>query len=255
MSKLQQVIEAAGAEGRVARIPFLPGGYPDKERFWEEIAKLDGGGADVIEIGVPFSDPVADGSTVEEASLVCLEAGVNLAWILEELGRRRGSIKAQIVLMGYLNPFFQHGFKAFAKDAAAAGVAGIIVPDLPLDESGDFKAALAEQGIDLVYLVGLNTAPERLKAYAAEAGGFVYVVSVLGITGARASLPEEAIRAKLAEVKAAFSVPVALGFGISKPEQLLPFAGVVDAAVFGSALINHIKDGGDGASFMAVWSA
>jgi tryptophan synthase alpha chain len=251
-SKLEKKIRAAVAAGRKALIPFLPGGYPDKERFWTELAALDKGGADVIEIGVPFSDPVADGPVVEKASLACLEQGVSLKWIIEELRTRRASIDAEIVLMGYLNPFLQYGIEKLARDAAAAGVAGLIIPDLPYEEAVEIKETLAAKGVDLVYLVGLNTEEDRLAMYAENASGFAYFVSVLGTTGVRESLPEE-IAAKLARAKSTFKVPVALGFGIKTPEQLAAYGDSVDAAVFGSALIRHIDEGGTAAEFMTAW--
>ncbi|MGE4299152.1 MAG: tryptophan synthase subunit alpha [Desulfovibrionaceae bacterium] len=252
-SRLTQKIEAATAAGRKALIPYLPAGYPTKDRFWKELAELDAGGADIIEIGVPFSDPVADGPVVEQAALECLEQGVTLAWILAELQAHRASIKAEIVLMGYMNPFMQYGLDRLAKDAAAAGVAGFIVPDLPFEEADEFKAAITPYGMDYVSLVGLNTSAERLKLYADHATGFAYFVSVLGTTGVRESLPEE-ITAKLSEAKAAFPVPMALGFGIKTPDQLAAFGDLVDAVVFGSSLIKHIAGGDSSASFMSRWA-
>jgi tryptophan synthase alpha chain len=251
-SGLEIAIRAATTEGRVALIPFLPAGYPNKDRFFEELDQLDRGGADVIEIGVPFSDPVADGPVVEEASLHCLELGVNLGWIFDELIKRKGRYKAPLVLMGYMNPFYQYGFDKIAEQAAAAGVAGLIIPDLPLEESREARETLLAGGVDLVSLVGLNTSAERLAEYAAVSSGFVYFVSVLGVTGVRNSLPDEMLE-HLKMAKQAFDVPLALGFGLKSPEQLVPLKGLVDAAVFGSALIRHIKDGGDSASFMERW--
>lgn len=252
MSRLTKRIEQATAEGRKALIPYLPAGYPEAGAFWKAMAELDAGGADVIEIGVPFSDPVADGPVVEEASLRCLDAGMDLAWIFRELKKRRASFSAEFVLMGYLNPFLQYGLERLMTDAAAAGVAGFIVPDLPLEEADAFQDAARAKGLDLIFLVGLNTSTERLAAYAKRAMGFVYVVSVLGITGARDTLPDE-VREKLAEAKDIIDVPLALGFGLKSPEQIGPLSPYMDAAVFGSALIKHIKDGGAAAEFMARW--
>ena len=253
LSKLTERIRAANAAGRKALIPFLPGGFPDRDRFWKELRELDDAGADVIEIGVPFSDPVADGPVVEQASLDCLEGGVCLAWILGELAKRRGEFKAALVLMGYHNPFLKYGFEKLAEDAEDAGVSGFIVPDMPLEESDAFREALEKRGLSLVSLVGLNTTPERMREYAAKSTGFVYFVSVLGTTGVRENLPTR-IKAKLAEAREAFDLPMALGFGIKTPDQLAEFGDLVDAAVFGSALIKHIRDGGSSAGFMKAWS-
>jgi len=252
ISKLTARIRAANKTGRKALIPFLPAGFPDKARFWDELAALDNNGADIIEIGIPFSDPVADGPVVEQASLDCLATGVCLSWLLGELSKRRASLQAEIVLMGYLNPFLQYGVEQLAVDAAAAGVAGLIIPDLPLEEYNMLKPALQAQGIEIIPLVGLNTPLERLKLYAKEPAGFVYFVSVLGTTGVRESLPEE-IQAKLAQARAVFSQPIALGFGIKTPEQLDQFGDAIDAVVFGSALISHLREGRGAADFMARW--
>lgn len=254
MSALTTAIRKANDEGRKALIPYLPAGFPDLDAFWEALVELDGAGADVIEIGVPFSDPVADGPTVEMAALECLERGVSLRWILRELPKHRAKIKAAIVLMGYLNPFLQYGLDKLAEDAAAAGVNGFIVPDVPLEESGPFKDAIGPKGMDFVYLVGLNTPANRLRAYAAQASGFVYLVSVMGVTGARDSLPTE-ITDKIAEVKDAFDVPLALGFGIKTPDQLAKFGQGPDAVVMGSGLIDHMRAGGAPAAFLAPWRA
>ena len=246
-----RIMEALGA-GRKALIPFLPGGFPDKDRFFDELTALDAGGADIIEIGVPFSDPVADGPVVEKASLNCLLNGTCLSWLLGELSRRKGQYRAGLVLMGYYNPFLQYGLEQLAEDAAEAGVAGFIVPDLPLEETGPFREALDKHGLDLIPLVGLNTPEDRLAAYAREARGYVYFVSVLGTTGMRDSLPAE-IKDRLTAVRRLFSVPVALGFGIKSPDQLTAFGDLIDGVVFGSALIAHIEAGGTAAEFMQRW--
>ena len=255
-SILTKRILEARAKGRLGLIPFLPAGYPDKRRFWDEIDALDASGADIIEIGMPFSDPVADGPVVEHASLKCLDAGVNLTWLLNELAARKGRYQAGLVLMGYLNPVLQYGLARFAADATSAGVHGVILADVPFEESGSIRAAFDPQGLTLIPLVGLNTTPERMALYAKEGRGFVYFVSVLGTTGVQSSFDSglpATIRAGLAAAKAAFSIPVALGFGLKHPDQLKALDGLVDAAVFGSALIRHIDAGGDSKGFMEVW--
>ncbi len=250
--KLTRCIREANAAGRKALIPFLPGGYPDEKRFWDELASLDACGADIIEIGVPFSDPVADGPVVEQASLECVERGVTLAWILQGLKERKGQFRAALVLMGYMNPFYQYGLSRLAEDMELAGVSGLIAPDVPLEESQPLRRALEAKGLALVNLIGLNTSKERMLEYAQVSSGFVYVVSVLGTTGERDALPAEVLR-KLQEARESFTQPLALGFGIKSPDQLAAFGDLVDAVVFGSALIRHIRDGGDAAGFMARW--
>ncbi len=252
VSRLTQAIQAANAQGRKALIPYLPGGYPDKERFWEEIKALDRGGADIIEIGVPFSDPVADGPVIEAAALHCLEQCVDLPWILDTLKRERNSIAAQVVLMGYYNPFLQYGLESLARDAAASGVAGIICPDLPLEESAAFVKQLSSHGLDLISLVGLNTSAERLKMYADKATGFVYFVSVMGITGSGTGLPRE-LKQGLQVAREIFTLPIALGFGLSSLDQLEELEDLVDGVVFGSSLIRHINAGHPTSEFMKRW--
>ncbi len=252
VSRLEARVAAANAAGRPALVPFLTAGFPTLDRFWEEMDGLDRGGADVIEIGVPFSDPVADGPVVEAASLRALENGVTLRWILDGLKARAGRYDAELVLMGYYNPFLQYGLENLAVDAAAAGVAGFIVPDLPLEEDGEMRALLAARGIDLIALVGPNTSEERMAEYAAVASGYVYVVSVLGITGVREGLPPE-VPQTLARARKAFRLPLALGFGIKEPKQLEGFPDRPDAVVFGSALLRHIDAGNSAESFLAAW--
>lgn len=252
ITKLADKINEAKAQGRTALIPFLPGGYPSREQFWKEIIELDENGADVIEIGMPFSDPVADGPVVEAASLKCLADGIDLKWILEGLSEHRAKISAGVLLMGYFNPVLQYGLEKFAKDAQEAGVNGLIIADLPFEEGVDFRDLLAEYGIALIPLVGLNTEKERMALYAKGGNGFCYYVSVLGTTGDRDSLPEE-IKDGLACAQEIFDIPVALGFGLKEPSQLKELEGLVDAAVFGSALIRHIDSGKSSAEFMKVW--
>lgn len=251
-------IEAANSEGRIALIPFVTAGFPQADDFWRVLDELDAAGADVMEIGIPFSDPVADGPVVEAASQRTLEAGVTLPGILEGLRERKGRYKAALVLMGYYNPILQYGLSRFAADAAGAGVSGCIVPDLPLEESGPLRRAFKEQGgasregLALIPLVGLNTDEERMRAYAELAEGFVYLVSVLGTTGVRNGLGN-GLGEALARARALFSVPLALGFGLSHPDQMASLPVRPEAVVFGSALLRHIDEGGSPAAFLARW--
>ena len=251
--RLGDTIRQAQASGRKALIPFLPAGFPDKERFWSELRELDASGADIIEIGIPFSDPVADGPTVEEASQECLQRGVTLSWLLEGLKQERGHLRAEVVLMGYINPFWQFGWERLASEAAEAGVSGLIIPDLPLEESGPFESILQEQGIVLLRLVGLNTSLERMRLYAEKARGFIYFVAVMGTTGSRDAFPPELVE-RLHAAREIFSQPLALGFGINRPQQLEPLQEAIDAVVFGSSLIQHLKSGGTSREFMARWT-
>jgi tryptophan synthase alpha chain len=250
MNTLQQRIEEANAQGRIARIPFITAGFPDMERFFGVLSDLDANGADIIEIGVPFSDPVADGPVVEEASRRALSQGVNLTWLLKKL-RLLPPFKAGLVLMGYYNPFLQYGLERLARDAGEAGIQGCIVPDLPLDESEPLHAALSARGLDLITLVGPNTPDERMREYAKSASGYVYVASVMGTTGTRRELPDatETVR----RARAIFSLPVALGFGVSSPDQIAAMSVRPHAAVFGSALLRHLDAKGTAGDFMRAW--
>ncbi len=249
---LTQKINQALQQGRKALVPFVPAGFPDRDSFWDIILDLDKAGADIIEIGVPFSDPVADGPVVENASIRCLKQGVNLAWIIDGLLEYRKRISSGIVLMGYFNPFLQFGIEHLAKQGSKAGVNGLIIPDLILEEALPYINTLQEKDMALVPLVGLNTPKERMIQYAEKNPAFVYLVAVLGITGTKAGATE-LLRKKLQEARESFDCPTALGFGLSARSQLDTIEDLVDAVVFGSALIEHIDSGMSVIDFMAGW--
>ena len=252
MNFLEQKIRDAKAAGRPALVPFLTAGFPDQSTFWPTLMELDESGADIIEIGVPFSDPVADGPVVEDASRRALEQGITLKGIMETLAGLKPRLKAGLVLMGYYNPFLQYGLDRLAADAAEVGVQGLVVPDLPLDEDEPLRRALTAHKLDLIPLVGVNTDEERMQAYARRATGYVYVVSVLGTTGVRQDMSQAAAKA-LARARAIFPLPVALGFGIQNPDQLEAMPIKPHAAVFGSALLRHLDSGGSAREFMTPW--
>ncbi len=255
MHTLEAKIRAANAAGRPALIPFLTAHFPDRAAFWTAFDELDGG-ADIIEIGVPFSDPVADGPVVEDASRRVLAAGFHLGDLLAELAarRERRAGSAGLVLMGYLNPFLSHGLERLAEEAAAAGVSGCIIPDLPHEEADPARAALGARGIALIPLVGPNTGEERMTLCADGAQGYVYVVSVMGVTGERAALAPR-VAETMARARRAVRLPLALGFGLGRPEQLaeLPPEARPDAVVVGSALLRHLDAGGSAADFLRRW--
>ncbi|MBO4369282.1 MAG: tryptophan synthase subunit alpha [Desulfovibrio sp.] len=254
MHILEEKIRAAKKNGKPALVPFLTAGYPDLSSFWPTMVDLDENGASIIEIGVPFSDPVADGPVVEAASKQALRDGVTLAAVLRGLAERKGLFKAGIVLMGYYNPFLQYGLDRVAKEAREGGVHGIIVPDLPLEESDNMRSALKNEGIALITLVGPNTSAKRMQEYAAVSEGYIYVVSVMGVTGARKELPKE-LTETLLRARDSFHLPLALGFGLQAPSQLqgLPEKAMPDAVIFGSALLRFLADGGNAADFLARW--
>jgi len=236
-------------------IPFITAGYPTLDAFWTNLRELDDNGADIIEIGVPYSDPVADGPVIKAASRQALANGATFRWILDGLLQRKGQFKAKLVLMGYLNSFLQYGFQRLAAEAAEIGIYGFIIPGLPLEEGAECRVILDEKGIHLIPLVATNTPLERMKQYAAVASGFVYLISVLGTTGERQGLPDGVLEA-LRRARQAFDLPIALGFGLSHPGQLdaIPTPDLPDAVIFGSALIRHIGEGGAVAEFMRHWT-
>ncbi|GAB6886876.1 tryptophan synthase subunit alpha [Desulfothermus okinawensis JCM 13304] len=254
MSKniLENIFHKKNKQGKKTIMPFLPAGYPNKKKFWDYIKEMDECGADIIEIGVPFSDPVADGPVVEKASNIALENGVNLEWILEGLNKNKKDLSCEVVLMGYCNPFFKYGFEKLAKGLKESGASGIIIADLPLEESIPIKPIFDSHNISLIYLVGLNTYSIRLEKYSKLTSGFVYFVSVLGTTGARDRLPEE-LKQKLKSAREIFDLPLAIGFGIKSPSQLIEINPYIDGIVFGSSIIEHITNGKDIKEFFKVW--
>ncbi len=252
---MENAIRQANAAGRKAVIPYITAGFPNTGRFWYELKEIDAAGADIIEVGIPFSDPVADGPVIERASHDAIAQGVSLKWVLDGLKERAGQYKAKIVLMGYLNPFMQYGFELLAADAAAAGVSAFIIPDLPLEESAEVREALDAQGIALITLVGPNTSLERMQQYAPYTRGFVYVVSVMGTTGHNDQDIDE-VTATMRRARKAFGdTPLSIGFGLSVPEQLnsLPEDAQPNAAVLGTSLLLHIESGKPVADFLAPW--
>jgi tryptophan synthase alpha chain len=253
VNRLREAFARANAEGRPALVTYLMGGDPSLAATEELLLALDAAGADVVELGIPFSDPIADGPTLQAAATRALAAGASLRKLLELATKVRGRIKAPMVAMGYVNPLIAFGFNEFAAAAAEAGICGAIVPDLPFEESDELRAALEARGLDLVPLVAPTTGAGRMKAVTANARGFVYYVSVTGVTGARAELPAD-MTARIAELKRISPAPVAVGFGIARPEQAASLRGVSDGVVVGSALVATHHDKGVAAAAELVRS-
>lgn len=240
--RLSHAIRAAASQGEPALLAYLTAGYPKRETFREHVRAL-ASAADAVEIGVPFTDPMADGVTIQRASLAALAQGVSLRWILAEL-TALDDIKVPLILMSYLNPLLTFGIGRLAQAAAAAGVAGFIVPDLPLDESQELRVALDEKQIALVQMVTPVTEPQRLKQLCASSQGFVYAVTMTGTTGRSVAVPDEVI-SYLDNVRAHVPVPVCAGFGIRNREQVERLRGHVDGVVVGSALVEVLERGED----------
>jgi tryptophan synthase alpha chain len=245
--RLGAAIAAASKKGEPALVAFLTAGHPRREAFREHLAAI-ASAADVVEVGVPFSDPMADGVTIQGSSRAALEQGVTLRWILAAL-TAMPRVQAPLVLMSYLNPLLAFGYDALAESANRAGVCGFIVPDLPFDEGDDLRASLSGQGLALVQMVTPVTTPDRLRAVCARSEGFVYAVTSTGTTGRRAELPED-LRAYLGAVRAASRVPVCAGFGIRTREHVALLRGQVDGVIVGSALVEVLDSGADPAAFL-----
>jgi len=238
--RITEAIRSAAAEGEPALLAYLTAGYPQREKFREQVRAL-AAAADVVEVGVPFTDPMADGVTIQRASLAALAQGVNLKWILAELEQIRG-VRAPLLLMSYLNPLLAFGVERLAQRAARAGVAGFIVPDLPLDESSELRAALDTEALALVQMVTPVTEPARLAQLCAGSQGFVYAVTMTGTTGNQVAVPEELV-SYLDRVRASCPLPVCAGFGIRSREQVKRLRGHVDGVVIGSALVEVLERG------------
>jgi len=242
-------IQAANRQLRPALIGFLTAGFPARARFKENLAAV-AAVCDVVEIGVPFTDPMADGTTIQRASFVALADGVTLPWILDELKAIVPRHPAPILLMSYLNPLLAYGLERLPQDAAAAGVSGFIVPDLPFEESGELRAALDGESLALIQMVTPVTPPARLAALCAAAQGFVYAVTMTGTTGKSVAVPDSVLE-YMDRVKSCSPIPVCAGFGIRSREQVARLGAHVDGVVVGSALVEALERGDDVGAFLA----
>ena len=245
-NRLERHFQAARAANRKSLIVYLCAGDPDLASTERLVPALADAGADVIELGVPFSDPLADGPTIQRAAERALRSGTTLTGILDLVARlRRQGCEVPLVLMGYMNPIVRMGVEAFVARSAEVGVDGFIVPDLPLEESAALGDPAAAKGLSLVLLAAPTTPPDRLRTIGSRTRGFLYFVSITGVTGARSALPVD-LPARLDRVRAASKAPVAVGFGISAPEQARALAAHADGVVVGSAVVAEIaRSGGE----------
>lgn len=246
--RVTAAIESARSAGRTALVPFVTAGYPEPAGFLDGLRAIAELG-DVVEIGVPFSDPMADGMTVQRSSHAALAKGVNLRWIFEQLEAAGGQLGAPLVMMSYLNPLLAFGFADLAARARATGVCGFIVPDLPFEESDELRAALEAEGLGLVQLVTPATPVPRLKRLAHASRCFLYAVTITGITGGGKSLPE-GLAAYLDSVTACSQLPVCAGFGIRTAADVAAVGRHAAGAVVGSALVEVLERGEDPAEFL-----
>lgn len=221
---------------------FLTAGFPDLETTEALIPELEAAGADVLELGVPFSDPIADGPTIQAASQKALQAGTTLEKILAMVSRLRKKVQMPIILFGAYNPFFHYGLDKLVQRAREVGVDGFLIPDLPIEESGEMEAACKKEELALVQLAALTTPADRIKEIVRHSSGFLYFISMKGVTGAQLHIGEE-LKEKARQLKeAAGDLPVAIGFGISEPEQAATLKPLADGVVVGSALIRLIEN-------------
>jgi tryptophan synthase alpha chain len=245
---ISAAIRKAKAGGRPALVGYVTAGFPRRETFLQQLTAV-ADASDVVEIGVPFTDPMADGTTIQRSSRAALAQGVSLRWILSELSGPRPQTRAPLLLMSYLNPLLAYGLDRLPDDAARAGVEGFIVPDLPFEECADVRDALAARGIALVQLVTPVTPPERIQMLSAASSGFIYAVTMTGTTGQNVALPPQVLE-YFARVKRISPLPVCAGFGIRSREQIERLAPHVDGVVVASALVEVQERGGDPGEFL-----
>lgn len=239
MSRLEAAFAALAASGRVGLVTYVTAGDPDLERSATVLRALDRGGADVIEVGVPFSDPLADGPVIQRASERAIRAGATLARALDLVAGARGDLAAPVVLFTYANPVLRLGVDRFAARAAEAGVDGVLVLDLPIEEAGPLHTTLAAAGLDTIFLLSPTTSDERIEAAARLGRGFLYAISRLGVTGARDAVASGA-EALARRIRRHTRLPIAVGFGLSRPEHVAAVGRFAEAAVVGSALVEFL---------------
>lgn len=240
MNRIDEKFSALKSRGRTALITFITAGDPDLETTAKILRVLERSGADLVELGVPFSDPMADGPTIQRASERALQKGASLPRILRMVREFRRGSEIPLILFGYYNPFFRYGLKRFTREAGRAGVDGILCVDLPPEESGELKRWTDARGLDTIFLLAPTSDAGRIRLVAQQGRGFVYYVSITGVTGARRRF-EDHLHTQVARVRRYTSLPVGVGFGISTPEQAAWIASFADAAVVGSALIEVME--------------
>ncbi|MDE2322110.1 MAG: tryptophan synthase subunit alpha [candidate division NC10 bacterium] len=240
MNRIDERFRRLRKSGERALMPYLTAGDPDLDTTRLLILEFEKRGADLIEIGVPFSDPLADGTTIQRASQRALLSGTTLPRILDMIRELRAECRLPLLLMSYVNPIFHFGFSRFAKEAAAAGVDGLIVPDLPPEEATELIEAAGAYDLHTIFLIAPTSRPERVRTIAAASKGFIYYVSLRGVTGARTGLSED-LETSLRMIRAETDLPLAVGFGVSTPEQVRMVSRVADGVIVGSAIVSLLE--------------
>jgi tryptophan synthase alpha chain len=252
---IKATFDQLSRQGRAALMPYYTLGYPTAALSLEVITSLAQSGADLIELGVPFSDPLADGPTIQRSTQAALEQGMTVQRCLEQVAQIRArGVQQPLLLMGYINPILAYGLERYVSAACAAGADGLILPDLPLEEADEAETICKKHGIALVYLISPESPPERIAALAARTAGFLYLVSLTGVTGARSQL-SPGLADFVARVRASAVTPLAVGFGISSSDQARAVAALADGVIIGSALINAVTGAADPAAAAASYIA
>jgi len=240
MTRISDTFASLRGRGEAALIPYITAGDPDLDTTFQLVHELARQGADLIELGIPFSDPMADGPTHQRAAERALRSGTSLARILDLVQRLRHSLSLPIILFSYYNPLFRYGGERFARDARQVGVDGVLCVDLPPEEADELKRETDRQDLDLIFLLAPTSSLSRARTVLSRARGFVYYVAVTGVTGARATLPPD-LREMVRGIRAISPVPVGVGFGISSPAQAAEVASMADAVIVGSAISQLIE--------------
>lgn len=241
MTRIEKKFTELRKGGKTALVCYITAGDPTLEITRNLVLEMEKSGADIIELGVPFSDPMADGPTIQLASERALSSGTTLSLVLDLVKELRERTEIPIILFGYYNPFFKYGLEKFATDACNAGVDGVLVVDLPPDEAGEFKIFLDEKGLNTIFLLAPNSTDDRIELLSGYANGFVYLVSVTGVTGARPDL-NYSLKELTSKIKKTTGLPVGIGFGVSSPEQAGKISAYSDAVIVGSAIIKLIEN-------------
>jgi len=241
LTHVSSAFQATSAAGRAALMPYFTLGFPDPRSSLKIIESIAGSGADLIELGIPFSDPLADGPTIQHSTQIALQQGTTVARCIELTAELRSrGVSQPLILMGYINPILAFGVERFVAEAAGAGADGFIVPDLPFEEAAVMEAACQSHQLALIFMLAPTSTPERVAAVAKRAAGFVYLVSLIGITGARSALPPD-LAGFVERVRDQTPVPLAVGFGVSTPAQAQAVGSLADGVIVGSALIDAIE--------------
>ncbi|WP_337288497.1 tryptophan synthase subunit alpha [Candidatus Methylomirabilis sp.] len=240
MNRIDERFRRLRQAGERALMPYLTAGDPDLDTTRSLILEFERRGADLLELGVPFSDPLADGVTIQRASQRSLAGGTTLSRILDMVGELRSDCRLPLLLMSYVNPIFHFGYARFAKEAAAAGIDGLIVPDLPPEEATELIEATAAHNLHTVFLIAPTSSQQRIRTIAAASKGFIYYVSLRGVTGARSSLSED-LETNIRMIRAETNLPIAVGFGVSTPEQARIASRMADGVIVGSAIVSLLE--------------